>query len=135
MKRVLSGIVKIIALAVLVAFTVLLARAFESRSMPALQVWHTALDSEFTAQEATAHSTLQDYLDNEARLFEQLRDKVYQRVEPTGALNYSRYRAGGPQDPDWRQQNWNRTFELVPDDIKGGALLLHGLTDVQMVID
>jgi alpha-beta hydrolase superfamily lysophospholipase len=129
MKRVFSRIVKTIVLAALLAFTALLAWAFESRSLPALQIWHTALDSEFTAPDATPQSTLQDYLDQEARLFDELREKVYQSIEPTDALSYSRYRAGGAQDPEWPQHNWNRTFELVPEDIKGGALLLHGLTD------
>jgi alpha-beta hydrolase superfamily lysophospholipase len=129
MKRVFSGIMKAIALAALLVFTALLAWAFDSRSMPALQIWHTPLDSEFTAQDATPHSTLQDYLDRETRLFDELRDKVYARVERGDMLTYNRYRAGGPQDPNWQQQNWNRTFELVPGHIKGGAVLLHGLTD------
>jgi len=129
MRHVFSGIFKAIALAALLAFAVLLAWAFESRNMPALQIWHTALDGEFTARDATPHSTLQDYLNQEARLFAELREQVYQRVQPSDTLIYNRYRAGGPQDPEWRQRNWNRTFELVPDDIKGGAVLLHGLTD------
>ena len=130
MKHAFAGVVKVILLAALLTVTVLLAWAFESRSMPALQIWHTAfLEGEFTAADATPQSTLQDYLDQEARLFDELREKVYQRVVPTDALIYSRYRAGGSQDPAWRQQNWNRTFELVPEHIKGGALLLHGLTD------
>jgi alpha-beta hydrolase superfamily lysophospholipase len=130
LKRVFSVVLKTIALAALLAFTALLAWAFQSRSMPALQIWHTALlNSEFTARDATPQSTLQDYLDQEARLFDELQDKVYRRVEPTDVLSYSRYRAGGTQDPAWPQRNWNRTFELVPKDIKGGALLLHGLTD------
>jgi len=130
MKRMFSGVAKAIALAALLAFTLLLAWAFESRSMPALHRWHTVvLDSEFTARDATPQSTLRDYLDQEARLFDELREKVYQRVDATDALSYSRYRAGGVQDPDWQQHNWNRTFELVPSRIRGGALLLHGLTD------
>jgi alpha-beta hydrolase superfamily lysophospholipase len=129
-KRAFGRLVKAIALAALLAFALLLAWAFESRRMPALQIWHTAvLESEFTARGATPQNTLQDYLVREERLFGELREKVYQRIEPTDALIYSRYRAGGPQDPAWPQQNWNRTFELVPEHIVGGALLLHGLTD------
>jgi len=129
MKRVFSRIIKVIGLAALFVFAALLAWAFESRSMPALQVWHTPLVNEFTARDATPRSTLQDYLDQEARLFDELRDKVYARVESTDTLTYNRYLAGGLQNPEWQQQNWNRTFELVPEVIKGGALLLHGLTD------
>ena len=42
---------------------------------------------------------------------------------------FLRYVRGGPNDPSGFEPNWNRTFELVPDEVKGGALLLHGLTD------
>lgn len=80
MKRVFGGIVKTLMLAALLVLTALLAWAFESRNMPALQVWHSALDSEFMAQDATPNSTLQDYLDLETRLFDELQDKVYRRV-------------------------------------------------------
>ena len=130
MKRILSWIVKGVLLAGLLVFTVLLAWAFDSRSMPALRIWHTAsLSSEFNARDATPESTLQDYLDREERLFRELKEKVYDRVEPADDLIFSRYRAGGPQDPERWQRNWNRTFELVPETIRGGALLMHGLTD------
>ncbi len=70
MKRILGWIVKVVLLAGLLVFTVLLAWAFESRSMPALRSWHTAsLSTEFTARNATPESTLQDYLEREERLF------------------------------------------------------------------
>ena len=129
-RKIAHIVVKAILLAVLLVFTVLLAWAIESRDMPALQIWHSSsLESEFTADDATPQSSLQDYLSQEKQLFAELQKKVYKHVESTDELPYSRYRGGGPQDPKWRQQNWNRTFELVPEHIKGGALLLHGLTD------
>jgi len=130
MKRILSWIVKGVLLTGLLIFVLFLAGAFKSRSKAALRIWHTAsLSSEFTARDATPQSTLQDYLDREERLFRELKEKVYDRVEPADDLIISRYRAGGPQDPERWQPNWNRTFELVPKSIRGGALLMHGLTD------
>jgi predicted alpha/beta-fold hydrolase len=129
-RKIIQAAVKTISLFVLLAFTVLLAWAFESRNMPALQIWHSAsLQSEFTASDAVAQTSLQEYLVQEERLFVELREKVYGQVNSSDEVAYSRYRAGGPQDPAWSGQNWNRTFELVPEKIKGGALLLHGLTD------
>ena len=59
----------------------------------------------------------------------ELKENIYDRVAPTDDLKFNRYRAGGPQDPGRWETNWNRTFELVPENIQGGALLLHGLTD------
>jgi esterase/lipase len=98
--------------------------------MGELQAWHTVvLDNEFTADDATPQATLQDYLDREQRLFAEVDRKVYRSGDVDGELLYSRYWSGGVQDPAGQPQNWNRTFELVPDEIKGGALLLHGLTD------
>ncbi len=130
MKRLLSRLVKTLLLAAVVAFALLLAWAFESRGMPALQSWHTVvLDNEFTAADATPQSTLQDYLERERRLFAEVEQKVYRQDDLDTEFIYSRYRAGGPQDPAAQAQDWNRSFELVPAEIKGGALLLHGLTD------
>ena len=43
MKRAFTRLVKAILVATLLAVTMLLAWAFEARSMPALQVWHTAV--------------------------------------------------------------------------------------------
>ena len=129
-RRIFGWIVRTAAIAGLIAFTVLLVWAFESRQMPALGIWHTVpLESEFTARDATVRETLQDYLDQEERLFRELRVKIYDRLSPTAEMTFSRYRAGGLQDPQQLPRNWNRTFELVPEQIQGGALLLHGLTD------
>lgn len=130
MKRLIKFVAKTILLTALLIVTVLLAWAYQSRGMPTLQVWHTVvLENEFTAADAQPDTTLQDYLAQEDRLFDELQQKVYQRADAGEEWIYSRYRAGGPQDPAWPQRNWNRTFELVPDEIRAGALLMHGLTD------
>ncbi len=98
--------------------------------MPELKIWHTAsLSKEFTAHDATPNTTLRDYIDQEERLFHELKEKVYDRVASTDDLKFCRYRTGGPQNPKPPLGNWNRTIELVPEHIRGGALLLHGLTD------
>jgi len=129
-KSVFVWILKAVLLTGLFAFAVLLVWAFASRNMPALEIWHTAsLSGEFTARDATPKSTLQDYLEQEKRLFSELEEKVYDRVTSTNDLKYCRYNVGGPQSPKPPLGNWNRTFELVPEHIQGGALLLHGLTD------
>ena len=128
--RLIGWFVRAIVVAVLLVFTVLLVWAFESRKMPALGIWHTtSLTGEFTARDATPGSTLKDYLEQEERLFRELQVKIYDKVSPTAEMTFNRYHAGGLQDPQQLPRNWNRTFELVPENIQGGALLLHGLTD------
>jgi len=128
--RLIVWILGLLKNAAIVGVTLLLVWAFESRKMPALEIWHTTpLASEFTSADATPQSTLKDYLEQEDRLFEELRIKIYDQIPRTAAYAFSRYRARGPQDPSHLHHNWNRSFELVPETIRGGALLLHGLTD------
>ncbi len=128
--RILFWLLGIFENVFLVAIVLLLVWAFESRKMPALEIWHTTpLTNEFTSSDATPRSTLQDYLDLEDRLFDELHLNIYDQVAPTATSAYSRYRFGGPQDPSHLPRNWNRTFELVPETIRGGALLFHGLSD------
>ena len=129
-RRLLVWILQIIVNAAIVAVVLLLVWAFESSKMPALEIWHTTpLTSEFTSNDATPRSSFKDYLDQEDRLFNELHLKIYDQIAPTAKSAYSRYRADGPQDPSMLPQNWNRTFELVPKTIRGGALLFHGLSD------
>ena len=128
--QIVTVVIKSILQAVLISLMLLPVWGCQSHRIEPLQIWHTViLENEFTARDATPQSTLRDYLDLEERLFSELQEKIYEHIEPTNELIYSRYLAGGVQDPVWPKQNWNRTFELVPDNITGGALLLHGLTD------
>jgi len=128
-ERVLRWLARAVFVAVLLAFGGLLAWAFESRSMPPLQPWHTAtLAAEFSAADAEAVGTLEAYLEREARLFDEL-ERLFDPVPETAELAHSRYLRGGPQAPTSLERNWNRSFELIPAEIRGGALLMHGLTD------
>jgi alpha-beta hydrolase superfamily lysophospholipase len=101
-----------------------------ARAQPPLQPWHEVdLDAEFTATDAPEVESLADYLALEARVFEQLDKEIYAQTPtgPTQQLN--RFSPGSASDPRERQPNWNRTFELIPDDPVGGILLLHGMSD------
>jgi alpha-beta hydrolase superfamily lysophospholipase len=98
--------------------------------MPPLELWHTAtLRAEFTAADAATVDSLEAYLEQEAHLFDELKRLVIDPTPKTDDLAYNRYLRGGPQNPETLDQNWNRSFELVPDEVRAGALLLHGLTD------
>jgi alpha-beta hydrolase superfamily lysophospholipase len=100
------------------------------RSGPPVQPWHEVeLESEFTADRAAEVRTLADYRQLEERLEQEMDAKVY-AVTPTGP-EYAlvRYSAGSASDPRQRRSNWNRSFELGPQDAAGGVLLLHGMSD------
>lgn len=97
---------------------------------PDLKPWHTAhLDAEFSAGKAEAITSLDDYLANEEKVMHQLRERVYERIEPADRRPLVRFNSGSMMDPGTRPTNWNRTFELEPDAPVAGALLLHGLSD------
>ena len=128
--RYVGKAVNLILLVALLLFFLLLAWAFQSRSMPALKIWHTtSLKSEFHSADATVGYGLADYLEQEDRLFAELEAKIVLQIEPILQLRYERYKRGGVQNPAWPSRNWNRTYEMVPEQIRGGALLLHGLSD------
>ncbi len=130
MRRVFTMLWKSLAIVVLVILSAIIGWAFQSRTMLPLEVWHTAtLDGEFTASDAAAEPSLAAYLAREDALFKALHREVYDHVVQNDATLFSRYRSGGVQDPDSQAQNWNRTFEMVPEHVRGGVLLMHGLTD------
>ena len=112
------------ALALVTAYVVYL------NSGPELKPWHKAkFDAEFRAADNTRIRTLDDYMRNEERVFEQLRERVYARIdaEDRGMLN--RYSARSLSDPSHYSTNWNRTIELPVASAQRGALLVHGLSD------
>jgi alpha-beta hydrolase superfamily lysophospholipase len=99
-------------------------------AQPPLERWHTArFDEEYRAADADRVTTFDDYLQLEDRLFAELDTEVYERVATGPADALLRYTRGSASDPQVRQPNWNRTFELAVDRPVGGVLLLHGMSD------
>jgi len=93
-----------------------------------LDVWHTAeLDQEFTTNSVV--KTFAEYLALEDRLFRQLDERVYVKLEPTQQSSINRYTRGSLSDPEGWTPNWNRSFELTTKSPKAAVLLLHGMSD------
>ncbi len=115
--------------AVIVA-SIVLVRAFDSRRLPELQPWHKiSLDSEFTESSSDQIESLGDYLELEERVFQEMDTSIYKDAEPESQFVFSRYTPNSPVDPEQFSPNWNRSFELIPANPKGGVLMIHGLTD------
>jgi len=99
-------------------------------SGPALKPWHTEqLSAEFTAQKADEIRNFDDYGQLEDELFAQLEEDVYAHTASGPEYALVRYSTGSAADPQQRQPNWNRSFELDADAPAGGVLLLHGMSD------
>jgi alpha-beta hydrolase superfamily lysophospholipase len=95
---------------------------------PDLKVWHEAeLDAEFTASAPVQNFV--GYLALEKRLFDQLNERVYDRIKPEDRRRINRYHRGSLSDPNRWSPNWNRTFELAASPPAAGVLLLHGMSD------
>jgi alpha-beta hydrolase superfamily lysophospholipase len=97
-------------------------------SKPDLTVWHEVrLKEEFRASDKL--DSFADYLALEDRLFEELEEKVYAEVSTDNARQINRYNRGSMADPGRWPRDWNRSFELAPENAKAGVLLLHGMSD------
>ncbi len=100
---------------------------------PALEPWHEVTLPDFTADRAAEVTTLDDYRRLEDRLFRDLLDRVYVQRPAGQRVLFNRYQAGSLSDPETWPVNWNRTFHLPAAGQgvgpRGGALLIHGLTD------
>jgi alpha-beta hydrolase superfamily lysophospholipase len=113
-----------IVLAAIAAYVVFL------RDRSDLKPWHLAhLDAEFTAAGSSEVRSLDDYRRLEGRVFDQLREQVYDQTAPDDRRMFNRYFAGSLADPTGYPRNWNRTFELEAPAPRGGVLLLHGMSD------
>lgn len=122
--------VNVVGILFAVFLTILLGRGFQARSLPDLKPWHRADLGDVKAGELPDAATLADYLRREDAVFAALKENVLSAVPEADRTAANRYFAGGPLDPTrLGPADGNRTFELLPEKIGGGALLLHGLTD------
>lgn len=88
--------------------------------------WHIHVpESEFTRRSPVA--TLEEYIALEDRLFDEL--ETWARVDADTTGMFDRYNTKSPTWPGALPTNWNRTFVFDPPEPRGGALLLHGLSD------
>ena len=118
------------AAAALVLATIVLIYALQARRLSNLQPWHTAAPRlEMTAADIGPDFTLAQYLKRENALFEETRALLQATIDPLEKVPGNRYWEGSPNYPWKFLSDWNRTFELMPAQPRGGALLLHGLTD------
>ncbi len=130
-RRLLRWISWLAAAIVLIAATVVVGGAVDARMrLPDLELWHRhAPASEIRAADIDERFTLADYLDRERRIFDEVRTDVEDALAPQGPDVANRYVRTSRSSPTRLDRDYNRTFEVEPETIRGGALLIHGLTD------
>jgi alpha-beta hydrolase superfamily lysophospholipase len=130
MKRWLAWPARIAGTICFVLAVVVLLRAFDARKRGEMRPWHTvAPRSEAREADLGPGATLADYLHREEAVFREVQEKVVSRVPPADRILTNRYWDGSPLSSRRRSVDWNRTIELTPTALRGGVLLLHGLTD------
>jgi alpha-beta hydrolase superfamily lysophospholipase len=130
MRTLLRWLVRIVLAVALVLATVVGVRALQSRTLPDLKPWHRlAPQLELTAEEMDDDFTFADYQRREAELFAETRSEIGAALEDADRVPGNRYNPASANYTFGFETDWNRTFELQPDKGRGGALLVHGMTD------
>ena len=100
----------------------------QARMQPPLQFWHSPiLGDDFRAK--NAGETFDAYLSRERALYGKLDEIVRDRGDRESGLVLDRYDPDSPSNPANHPNDWNRTFEMQPEETIGGVLLIHGLSD------
>jgi alpha-beta hydrolase superfamily lysophospholipase len=113
----------------LILATLVIGGAVDARRRhPDLKPWHELVPDDVDAGELTEDFTFERWLQREAEVFAEV-DALERHVGTDDQTPVNRYFPSSATHYSRLGRNWNRTFELVPADIRGGAVLVHGLTD------
>ncbi len=128
-SRLLKYLTRFVALLVVLVVALLAIRTYDAHRGPPLEVWHTYVPEELTAEEID-RADWAGYLASETAIFEDLRAEVSRRLDPEDRVPVNRFFEASPIYPANFPRNWNRSYLLEPDGAPVGAVvLLHGLTD------
>jgi len=118
--------IALLALATIILFAI---RVYAIQGKPPLQRWHTFIPHELHATELDG-ADWSGYLAEEARIFQDVRAEVTQKLDRDERAPFNRYLENSPIYPAHFPQDFNRSYVLAPaGNPIGAAVLLHGLTD------
>jgi alpha-beta hydrolase superfamily lysophospholipase len=116
-------------LVVLALVTLVLGGAYDARLRhPDLKAWHRLSLADLSASDLGEDFTFAEYLAREEKLFAEVR-AFEATLDAHERTPVNRYHAGSLSHPSSAGRDWNRSFETRPAASRGGALLIHGLTD------
>ena len=126
-RRAWTWLRRAILLVALVVLVIALAWGVVSRDLPELQPWHVeAPRGELTAADI---GDLTDYLRREDEVMRDVRERIESHTPAALESRNNRYFSGSPSNGRQLKTDWNRTYEVVPETTRGGALLVHGMSD------
>jgi len=129
-RIVVAGVARAVAWAAVGALLLIVGLAFLLKPEGRVERWHReAPAGEFHARDTSADFTFDDYLRREERLFTSLAPYGVDAREGSPYSPFLRYARGGRNTPQAFDRDYNRTLEWANPSPKGGALLLHGLSD------
>jgi alpha-beta hydrolase superfamily lysophospholipase len=115
--------------AVVVVLTLIIGGAYDARRRhPDLKPWHRVSLDDVSAPTLDDRFTFSQYQAREEQLFAQVR-ALESTINPADRTPVNRYHPGSLSHPSSAGRDWNRSYETTPATIRGGALLIHGLTD------
>jgi len=123
-----------VGLLVVAVVGLLAIRAYDAQRGPPLSVWHTHVPHDLTAKQIRKIGWA-EYVKAENALFDEVRAKVTEKLEPEERFPTNRYFEGSPIYPGRFTTDWNRSYILEPEGTPAGGMpagavvLLHGLTD------
>ncbi|MGL4403000.1 MAG: alpha/beta hydrolase [Fusobacteriaceae bacterium] len=124
MKLIKKILISIFSAVLALIFIVIVGRGYLYVNQESeLKPWHQ--ESKFQEPQYKDFQTLEAYL----RAEEEFLDKAYLEVAQTEGNEFNRYLKGDISDPYMDGKNINLSYEMVPENIRGGVLILHGLTD------
>ena len=120
---------RVLVLLIVVAATLLVARAWDSQRGPDLELWHTYVPHDMHVADIDK-ADWASWLKAEEAVFRGVRTEVTDKLDDEARVPGNRYFEGSPIYPGRFAQDWNRSYILEPDGPPVGAVvLLHGLTD------
>src|SRR5262245_30682114 len=130
-RLVTKAVVWLAVISIAVIATIIVGFAVQARlNLPELRPWHkVGLTEEFRAARADAPRTFDEYRSLEDRLFAELRTRVLDDPAMADSYTIGRFNPKSVPARLALETPYNRSFELVPERIRGGVLLVHGLTD------
>ena len=115
--------------AVVAVLTLIIGGAYDARRRhPDLKPWHRVSLDDLRASTLDDRFTFAQYQAREEQLFAQVH-ALEATLDPADRTPVNRYNPGSLSHPSSAGRDWNRSFETTPAVIRGGALLVHGLTD------